>query len=114
MYQPGKMHNIIQEMNRLKINILGLSEARWPNSGYFSTNNGTIYYSGTNKTKHSCGIAIILDKSLTVQLKDFLKFQKRVMLLQLNTSHSKLNLIQTYALTIDGNEEEVGTFCQQL
>ena len=29
LYQPGKLHNIKQEMHRLNINMLGLCETRW-------------------------------------------------------------------------------------
>lgn len=32
----GKIHNAIQELRRLKIGILGMSEIRWYNSGEIS------------------------------------------------------------------------------
>lgn len=44
----------------------------------------------------------------------FAPISERVMVLQQNTSHSRLNLIQIYASTTDGNEEEAETFYHQL
>jgi len=35
LYQPGKIDNVIQEMAEMKIDILGLAEKRWTNSGKF-------------------------------------------------------------------------------
>ena len=35
LYQLGKLINVRQEVERLKINILGICESRWKNSGDF-------------------------------------------------------------------------------
>ena len=35
LYQPGKIDNVIQEMAEMKIDVLGLAETRWTNSGTF-------------------------------------------------------------------------------
>lgn len=114
MYQPGKTHNVIQEMNRLKINILGVSETRWLNTGQLQTNNSIIYYSGNNDNQHRHGVAIIVDKESTRAVEGFIPISERVMILQLRTAHTKLNLIQVYAPTVNGSEEEIETFYQQI
>ena len=42
MYQKGKLENIKQEMDRMKINVLGLSEVRWKGQGSTKAGNETI------------------------------------------------------------------------
>lgn len=43
----GKLENLKVEMKRLKIDILGILEMRWPQSGDFWTGEYRIIYSGT-------------------------------------------------------------------
>jgi len=47
LLQTGKLENLKVEMKRLKIDILGVSEMRWPKSGDFWSGEYRIIYSGT-------------------------------------------------------------------
>ncbi|CAG2251716.1 unnamed protein product [Mytilus edulis] len=50
LYQSGKCAQVAKEMDRYKIEILGLSEVRWNTSGMTNLNTGhTIIYSGNTK-----------------------------------------------------------------
>ena len=60
MYQAGKLENVIQEMGRLDVNIFGLYETRWTNSGSMQIDDYKIIYSGGDK--HEKGVGVILDK----------------------------------------------------
>lgn len=60
---------------------------------------------GANDTKHRCGLATVLDKMYNNADEGFVRFSERV--LQLNTSHFMLNLIQIHAPTTDGNHGKV-------
>ncbi|KAF2899510.1 hypothetical protein ILUMI_06668 [Ignelater luminosus] len=42
MYEPGKMHNTIHEMERMSIAVLGISEMRWPQTGKCQIKGTTI------------------------------------------------------------------------
>ena len=42
LLQAGKLTNVISEMNRANIEILGIAEARWKGSGYFTTESGEL------------------------------------------------------------------------
>ena len=55
-YQSGKMDNIIMEMKRMKISILGVCEVRWTKSGKVTSEGTTFTYSGGMEHKHSVGI----------------------------------------------------------
>ena len=57
LYQAGKLENVIQEMERLDVNIFGLCETRWTNSGSMQIDDYKIIYSGGDK--HEKGIGII-------------------------------------------------------
>ena len=46
MMQKGKVKNVKQEMKRIKINILGLSEMRWKGAGCITSGGYKIMFSG--------------------------------------------------------------------
>lgn len=59
MYEPGKLHDVANEMQRLNLNILGVCKVRWLNSGQITTENGVVvYYSGSADAHHRHGVAI--------------------------------------------------------
>ena len=58
----GKLEVVKQEMTRVNINILGISELhRWTGMGKFNSNNHYIYYCGQESLRRN-GVAIMLNK----------------------------------------------------
>ena len=57
----GKLEMIKQEMARMNINILGISELKWTGMGEFNSDDRYIYYSG-QKSLGRNGVAIIVNK----------------------------------------------------
>ncbi|XP_055380706.1 uncharacterized protein LOC129611541 [Condylostylus longicornis] len=87
IYESGKLANTIQEMKRLHIDILGVCETWWPDSGKCKTNGATMYYSGN---------------------------QNRTLLLQIHAKPLNINIIQTYAPTADKTDEDVESFYNEV
>ena len=53
MYQTGKLAQIVNECNNYKIDILGISEARWTGSGKRRLDSGhTLLFSGRADEQH--------------------------------------------------------------
>lgn len=59
MFESVKIHNLFQEMSRLELDILGISEARWTNSRQHHSIYWSIYFSGNNEPHHSNGVAVM-------------------------------------------------------
>lgn len=59
LYKAGKLYNMKKEMERLKVNIMALSEVRWNGAGTLRTDEQQTIYSG--KAIHSKGVGIVLD-----------------------------------------------------
>ena len=57
----GKLEVIKQEMARVNVNILGISELKWPGMGEFNSDDHYIYYCGQESLKRN-GVAIIINK----------------------------------------------------
>lgn len=61
LHASGKLDNTILEMERMKINILGISDVQWPGSGKCNTSSGVLmYYSGTQDPKYRYGVGFLL------------------------------------------------------
>nr|XP_034830054.1 craniofacial development protein 2-like [Maniola hyperantus] len=111
LYSEGKLQNTQQEMCRLHINILGISEVRWAGSGVYTSEQTMLYYSGGNDNSyHRNGVAIMIHKKLHSSVKNFLPVSDRVMLLQVEAKPFNINLIQVYAPTADKDEVLVENF----
>ena len=59
----GKLEMVKQEMERVNINILGISELRWTGMGEFNSDDHYIYYCGQESLRRN-GVAIILNKRI--------------------------------------------------
>ena len=58
----GKLEVDKQEMTRVNIDILGISELRWTGMGEFNSDDHYIYYCGQESLRRN-GVAIIVNKS---------------------------------------------------
>ena len=58
----GKLKVVKQEMARMNIDILGISELKWTGMAEFSSDDHYIYYCGQESLRRN-GVAIIVNKS---------------------------------------------------
>ena len=57
----GKLEVVKQEMARVNINILGISELKWTEMSVFNSDDHYIYYCGQESLKRN-GVALIVNK----------------------------------------------------
>ena len=60
----GKLEVVKQEMSRVNIDILGISESRWTRMDEFNSDDRYIYYCGGQESLRRNGVAIIVNKSV--------------------------------------------------
>ena len=65
----GKLEVVKQEMTRVNIDILGISELRWTGMGEFNSDDHYIYYSGQESLRRN-GVAIIVTEESEMQYLD--------------------------------------------
>jgi len=58
---PGKLEVVKQEMARVNVNILGISELKWTGMGDFNSDDHYIYYCGQESLRRN-GVAIMVNK----------------------------------------------------
>ena len=59
----GKLEAVKQEMARVNVNILGISEPRWTGMGEFNSNDHYIYYCGPESLRRN-GVALIVNRGV--------------------------------------------------
>ena len=57
----GKLEVVKQEMARVNISILGISELKWARMGEFNSDDDYIYYCGQESPRRN-GVTLILNK----------------------------------------------------
>ena len=58
----GKLEVVKQEMARMNVDILGISELKWTGMGEFNSDDHYIYYCGQESLRRN-GVAIMVNKS---------------------------------------------------
>ena len=57
----GKLEMVKQEMARMNVDILGISELKWTRMGEFNSNDHYIYYRGQESLRRN-GVAMMVNK----------------------------------------------------
>ena len=99
LMDTGKLHLLIEELQRNKLRITGISETRWSNKGHFPTINGhTVYFSGATRTGQK-GVAIILDNKMSKAVLGYNPVNERMMSVRINSKPNPISVLQVYAPT---------------
>ena len=104
---------IKQEMARVNIDMLGISELKWTGIGGFKSNDHYIYYCGQESLRRN-GVALIVSKRvrnavIVCDLKN-----DRMISVCFQGKPFNITVIQVYALTSNAKEAEVEWFYEDL
>ena len=119
LYQAGKLTNVVNEMIRYKLDILGLSEVRWDNAGEHKLQTGQkLLYSGvqTQTPTHTHGVGLLISKQAQSSLISWTPHGPRILEATFKTQHKKIKLkiIVGYAPINDASDEDKDNYYDQL
>ena len=100
----GKLEVFKQEMARVNINILGISELKWTRMGEFNSDDHYIYYHGQESLRRNA-TAIIVNKVRNAVLGCNLK-NDRVISVRFQSKPFSVTVIQVYAPITNTKETE--------
>ena len=109
----GKLEVVKQEMTRVNVDILGISELRWIGMGEFSSDDHYIYYYGQESLRRN-GVAIIVNKRLRNAVLGCSLKNDRMISVRFQGKPFNITVIQVYALTSKAEEAEVEQFSEDL
>ena len=95
----GKLEVVKQEMERVNIDILGISELRWTGMGEFNSYDHYIYYCGQESLRRNGGIAIIVNKRVQNTVIGCNLKNDRMISVHFQGKPFNIMVIQVYALT---------------
>ena len=115
MYQTGKAAQISREMDKYSIDILGLSEVRWPTSGSLRLESGKyILYSGRSDGLHQEGVELMLTPKAYKSMMEWNPINERILTARFFSKFIKISIIQVYSPTNEATEEAKLAHLEQL
>ena len=109
----GKLEVVKQEMARVNVNILGISELKWIGMGEFNSDDHYIYYCGQEPLRRN-GVAIIVNKRVQNAVLGCNLKNNRMISVHFQGKPFNIMVIQAYAPTSNIGEVEVERFYKDL
>ena len=98
----GKLEVVKQEMARVNINILGISELKWTGMGEFNSDDHYIYSCGQESLRRNRVALIVNRRILNTVLECSLK-NDRMISVHFQAKPFNITVIQVYAPTTNAN-----------
>ena len=109
----GKLEVVKQEMSRVNIDILGISELKWTGMGEFNSDDPYIYYCGQESLRRN-GVAIMVNKRVRNALLGCNLKNDRLISVRCQGKPFNITVIQVYAPTSNTEEAEAERFYEDL
>ena len=98
-----------QEMARVNVNILGISELKWTGMGEFNSDDHYIYYRGQESLIRN-GVAIIVNKRVRNAVLGYNLKNDRMTSVRFQGKPFSITVIQVYAPTSNAEELKLNSF----
>ena len=102
----GKLEVVKQEMARMNVNILGISELKWTGMDELNSDDHYIYYCGQESLRRN-GVGIIVNKRVQNAVLGFNLKSDRMISVHFQRKPFNITVIQVYAPTSNAEEAEV-------
>ena len=109
----GKLEVVKQEMTRVNIDILGISELRWTGMGGFNSDDHYLYYCGQESLRGN-GLAITVNKRVRNAVLGCNLKNDRMILVRFQGKPFNVTVIQVSAPTSNAEEAELEQFYEDL
>ena len=109
----GKLEVVKQEMARVNVHILGISELRWTGMCEFNSDDHYIYYYGQESLRRN-GVAIMVNKRVQNAVLGCSLKNDRMISLLFQGKPFNITVIQAYAPNSNAEEAEVEQFYEDL
>ena len=109
----AKLEVVKQEMARVNIDMLGISELKWTGMGEFNSDDHYIYYHGQESLRRN-GIVFIVNKRVWNAVLECKLKNDRMISVCLQGKPFNNTVIHVYALTTNAEEAEVEQFYEDI
>ena len=109
----GKLEVVKEEMERVNIDILGISELKWTGMGGFNSDDHHIYYCGQESLRRN-GVAIMVNNRVQNGVLGCNLKNDRMISVRFQGKPFIIMVIQVYALTSNAEKAEVEWFYEDL
>ena len=107
------MEVVKQEITRVNIDILGISELRWTETGEFNSDDHYIYYCGQESLRRN-GVAMIVNKRIQNAVLGCNLKNDRMISVRFQGKPFNITVIQVYAMNSNAKGVEVEWFYEDL
>ena len=108
-----KLEVVKQEMAKVNVDILGISELKWTGMGEFNSDDHYIYYCGQESLRRN-GVAIMVNKRVWNAVPGCNLKNDRIIFVRFQGTPFNITVIQAYAPTSNAEEAEVEWFYEDL
>ena len=109
----GKLEVVKQEMTRVNVDILGISELKWTEIGEFNSGDHYIYSCGQESLRRN-GVVIMVNKRVRNAVLGCNLKNDRMISVCFQGKPFNITVIQVYAPTSNAEEAEVERFYEDL
>ena len=109
----GKLEVVKQEMARVNVDILGISELKWTGMGEFNSDDHYIYYCRQESLRRN-GVAIMVNKRVRNTVLGCNLKNDRMISVRFQGKPFSIMVIQAYAPTSNAEKAEVERFYEHL
>lgn len=114
LYRSGSLINVIQELERYKMDLVAVQETRWTGNGSINKNKYTIMYGGNDTQIHALGTGFIINNKLLPFIRKFEAVNERISHITIQCKYKTLNVINCHAPTEDKEDNIKEEFYNKL